>query len=90
MRFPSIQVVAAELRRINAMVDEECDVRLQVYESEMGEWAIRWGDPSFDHDHRGYWGAACVPGGKKRFPSEDIARDLLDQAKDMRGSELTE
>src|SRR5690606_813072 len=37
---------------------ETCDVRLQVYED--GDWAIRFGDSSYDQDHRGFWGASIV------------------------------
>ena len=86
MRFPSILAVAQELRMINANVEGECDVRLQVYED--GAWWIRYGDSSYDQDHRGYWGASCIPGcgGKncrpRRFRSRDVARDLIDQVKD--------
>jgi hypothetical protein len=88
MRFPSIKSVAAELRGINKEAgaghdyDEysSVDVRLQVYED--GAWAVRWGSSDYDQDHRGYWGASSVPGNNRRFHSEDVARDLIDQAKD--------
>lgn len=88
MRFPSIASVASELRGINANVectdDEWCDVRLQVWPD--GEWAVRWGDPQYDNDHRGYWGCSSIPGvvaGKeRRFNSAEVARDLIEQAKD--------
>jgi len=56
------------------------DVRLQVYED--GAWAVRWGLSDYDQDHRGYWGASSVPGNNRRFHSEDVARDLISQAKD--------
>lgn len=78
MEFPSLADVAARLREINASVETECDVRLQVYPS--GEWAIRWGLSDYDQDHRGYWGASSVPGCHESFKSYEIARDLLDQA----------
>jgi hypothetical protein len=88
MRFPKISEVAQELRSVNEMEshpDEEgnywIDVRLQVYSD--GDWAVRWGDSSYDQDHRGYWGASSVPGGGRRFNSTDLARDLIDQAKDQ-------
>lgn len=84
MRFPSIKNVAEELRDISANVEGECEVRLQVYED--GKWCVRAGDPSYDLDHHGYWGASWVPGvvgGKVvRFNSYDVARELLDQVKD--------
>jgi hypothetical protein len=95
MRFPSIRAVAAELVAINrahgALKDDgngnlipsedATDVRLQVYSD--GTWAVRWGSPDFDQDHRGYWGAASVPGHKRRFRSADVARDLIRQARDQ-------
>jgi hypothetical protein len=86
MRFPKIDDVAAELRDINKYdlepedADEGIDVRLQVYPD--GQWAVRWGLSDYDQDHRGYWGASSVPGNNRRFNSKDIARDLIDQAKD--------
>lgn len=86
VKFPSIKAVAAELVEINANVEGECDVRLQVYED--GAWWVRSGDSSYDQDATGYWGASCVPGcrlsnGKaRRFNSVNIAKDLLDQAKE--------
>ena len=85
MRFPSIKNVAANLRDINANVEGECDVRLQVYPN--GEWAVRFGLSDYDQDHRGFWGASCVPGVNERgtvqrFNSLDIARDLVEQARD--------
>jgi hypothetical protein len=86
MRFPSISIVASELRQINAHVEGEADIRLQVYPS--GEWSLRVGDSSYDQDHHGYWGASSLPGydprknRTRRFPSFLIARDLISQCKD--------
>jgi hypothetical protein len=79
-RFPSIKDVAHDLRLINAEVEGECDVRLQVYPD--GSWAVRWGLSDYDTDHHGYWGASSVPGNGRRFSSADTARELLGQAKD--------
>ena len=88
VRFPSIQAVARELRELNANVEGECDVRLQVYEN--GQWCIRSGLSDYDQDHRGYWGASCIPGvvaGKiQLFRSTDVARELISQAKDQEQS----
>jgi hypothetical protein len=84
-KFPSIKDVAAELRELNENVEGECDVRLQVYEG--GKWCIRYGDSSYDQDHRGAFGASCIPGvvnGKAvRFNSEVIAKDLLRQVREV-------
>jgi len=84
MRFPKIDDVAAELRRINKMDTDEddIDVRLQVYSD--GDWAVRWGLSDYDQDHRGYWGSSGVPGGNRRFDSKAVARDLIDQAKEAK------
>lgn len=81
MRFPSIREVASELRAINDYVENECDVRLQVYPN--GSWAVRFGSADYDLDHTGYWGASCVPGNGKRFASYVIAADLLAQAREQ-------
>lgn len=43
-----------------------------------------WCDSSYDLDHRGFWGASSVPGSGARFSSRDVARDLIDQARDMK------
>jgi hypothetical protein len=86
MKFPTLSIVAKELRDINANVEGECDIRLQVYPS--GEWSLRVGDSSYDQDHRGYWGASSIPGVNRRgqvsrFPSFVIARALIEECKDM-------
>lgn len=83
MRFPSISDVAAALREVNDETRRmngkgDCDVRLQIYPD--GGWAVRWGLSDYDQDHRGFWGASSVPGG--RFDSVSTARDLLSQARD--------
>jgi hypothetical protein len=85
MKFPSIEAVAHALRHVNANVEGECDVRLQVWED--GEWAVRWGLSDYDTDHRGFWGAGSVPGVAKgkvtRFNTRDLAAELIRQAKDQ-------
>jgi hypothetical protein len=87
MKFPAIKDVADELRLINCNVEGECDVRLQVYED--GLWVVRYGASDYDQDHRGFWGASCLPGvspqtGKvQRCNSYDIARELIEQVRDQ-------
>lgn len=49
------------------------DVRLQVYDD--GDWAIRWGDPSYDQDHRGHWGCGSL---SPRTNCRELAQELLD------------
>lgn len=100
MRFPSIKAVAAELRDANARVDRKdieqarklnpddsgLDVRLQVYPD--GSWALRTGDSSYDQDHRGYWGSGTLDG--KRFDSEGMAKELLEQCKEQHATDQPE
>lgn len=94
MKFPSIKDVAAELRAINEEefeidpIEEKygegqdsIDVRLQVLPN--GHWQVNWGDPQYDTDHRGYWGASSVPGNGRRFNAREVAEDLIEEAKDQ-------
>lgn len=93
IRFPSIAHVAHDLRLINAEQIEESDnedeqgidVRLRVYD---GGWQILSGLSDYDQDHRGFWGCSSVPGNGKRFRSEEIARDLIEQARDHHAQSL--
>lgn len=80
MRFPSIASVRAELLAINESVDDECDVRLQVYPN--GDWAVRFGSSDYDQDHHGFWGCSSVPGDRRRFNATDTAKELLEQCRD--------
>ena len=90
MRFPSINDVSAELRRINKETlepddaDEGIDVRLQVMPD--STWTVNWGSSDYDQDHRGYWGSSSVPGNNRRFDSKDIARDLIEQAREHKAT----
>lgn len=85
MKFPSIQMVARALREAHSNVywrgdkESDCEIRLQVYKN--GMWSLRVGPSDYDLDHRGFWGASCLPRG--RFRSVDLARSLLDQARDQ-------
>jgi len=85
MKFPTIKDVAEDLRNINANVEGECDVRLQVLDN--GAYYVRCGDPSYDPSHEGYWGASIVPGvvngNISRFDARSMARELIEQVKDM-------
>ena len=92
-KFPSIASVrsalAAEKRDLRKfcsrddLLGEDGDsaytgVRLQVYED--GSWAIRTGSPDYDQDHHGYWGASSLSYDRENL--RDLARNLLEQAKD--------
>ena len=93
MRFPSINDVSAELRNINKHqlepddADEGIDVRLQVYPD--SQWSVHSGSSDYDQDHRGYWGSSSVPGNNRRFDSKDVARDLIEQAREHKATGAT-
>lgn len=78
-RMPSIREVTSVLREVAGDIEEECEIRLQVYED--GQWTIRVGSSSYDQDHRGYWGAGYLPG--RRFDATSLARDLIVQAREQ-------
>ncbi len=82
--FPGVADIAVEL--VVGSVDhihgdQPVDVRLQVYPGGNG-WAIHWGDPSFDPDHLGYWGAGSVDCPISQADAVALAEDLRDQAVD--------
>lgn len=60
--------------------DDFLDVRLQV--SDTGEWAVHYGDPGYDTDHSGYWGAASVAPGDTDADLLTVAQDLITQVED--------
>jgi hypothetical protein len=83
-RMPSVKNVAAALESYKGRCDGECvDIRLQVYPADgfpfVGEWAIRFGDSSYDLDHNGYWGASCID---SETDCTDLAKDLIGQCAD--------
>jgi len=55
------------------------DIRLQILED--GNWYIHTGLSDYDTDHHGVWGAGFLPLG--RCNTASIAKDLLEQCKDM-------
>ena len=58
--------------------DSAClDVRLQLQAN--GSFVVHFGDPSYDTDHRGFWGSSSIA---VDSDLEDVAHDLLDQALD--------
>lgn len=65
------------------MSDGVLEVRLQVLPS--GYWQIHTGDPSYDQDHRGYWGASYLT--YERQNLTDLVKDLLDQAAEQHAME---
>ncbi len=81
-RKPTVQEVSRELkeklkewrRLICAGVvvpgDKDAEVRLQVYLN--GDWTLWWGDPQWDADLPGYWGASTLAAGLYSATSEEI------------------
>lgn len=65
--------------------DEEgqsMDVRLQIHED--GMWSIHVGDPSYDQDHRGFWGSTSVPWleSDDSYSPEEVADELISECED--------
>lgn len=54
------------------------EVRLQVHQG--GAWELHTGDPCFDQDHIGAWGAGWLPW--ERSNLTELARDLVEQVND--------
>lgn len=84
MKWPSLEDVTRELELLNANVEDECDVRLQVYDD--GLWVVRYGDASYDLDHHGFWGASSIPGVVDGevvdFDAKETAKDLIEQCQE--------
>lgn len=81
-----VERIATELQEIKHSVDwgtvePLVPVRLQCHE---GHDTVRWGDPSYDTDHRGYWGASYLGPDDTWSDMVQIARDLVDQAEEQR------
>jgi hypothetical protein len=86
--FPTKEEVAREIRALAKRLAADgiqsrgeglIDLRLQVYPD--GHWALRWGPPDYDPDHRGWWGASFLP--PPSAPMLDFratAAELLEQA----------
>lgn len=92
IQLPDPSVVATELLRIYRQTDwslirmdtpenEEpsLDVRLQVYED--GECVVRYGDPSYDPDHRGFFGAGCIVENDPGLSA--LAEELVEECAEM-------
>lgn len=89
--MPSVSKIAAELVLIKSSIEPEFQdeegnvgiaVRLQVLPTKTPpffEYRIWEGDPSYDTDHRGWWGDAFV---QKDSNCRELAKDLIEQAAD--------
>ncbi len=80
MKWPTAIDVEFSLRQqhrsLTFGLDEKIDVRLQV---EGGGWALHVGDPAFDQDDRGWWGAGSMD---LHTDLQALAEDLLEQCKE--------
>lgn len=83
--FPSVAEVAealvehtADLPRLPESDDEGHPYRLQVISP--NTWAVHVGDPSYDQDRHGYWGAAECFAPIELGAAVIEAEDLLNQA----------
>lgn len=60
-------------------------VRLRVQVSEDAEsyvWSILTGDPSYDQDHRGFWGSSCLSPDDDEQELVTLIRELVGQVLD--------
>jgi hypothetical protein len=79
---PSVRELAALLAAVKRDVRAEADdgegveVRLQVVD---GSWELHTGDPCYDTDHRGYWGAGTLTPDTN---CRELAAELIDEAED--------
>jgi hypothetical protein len=84
--FPTLEAVSAALVEETADLpvlpedDEPHDYRLQVLDD--GTWCIRVGDPSYDTDHHGSWGAGCcycpVTPGSAVWDAEELLEEAAE------------
>lgn len=90
MRWPSKREILKDLKAVRdeakayspgELEDDGIEVRLQVMSG--GAWYIHTGDPSYDQDHRGYWGAGFVGRKDTNATLDSLATDLIEEAKDM-------
>ena len=82
LAFPTPQEIQDELIGIRDSLEgtDEIDVRLQVEDN--GTWTVHSGDPQYDTDHKGFWGASTVDPTDTDDELFDRADDLINQAKD--------
>ena len=59
--------------------DEYQDIRLQVVDD---SYMVHWGDPSFDTDHRGFWGVSSLFPKMTKKECYAVAKELINDAAD--------
>ena len=87
MRYmPIIAELVLQLREVRndarewTDIEDGIDVRLQVVPGE--GWSLHTGDPSYDIDHRGYWGTTVVSGEDSEVSLRECARELIEEVRD--------
>jgi len=82
--WPTVREIVLDLESYREELAEygepDGDVRLQVLPN--GEWELWTGDPSYDTDHRGYWGAGTLDAEASALEMRELARDLIEEARD--------
>lgn len=82
MKFPTIAMIALELREMSLVAKTDTRVLLRVAED--GSWALQ-AENEKPKVSGGHVSAVVIPGGdgkKRRFPSTELARDLIRDVKD--------
>lgn len=86
--IPALRNVVAEYVVYNGSAEGTLEVRLQVYPD--GTWRLRDGDPQYDPEHTGYWGAEEINLDESTYEDleapgfyAELALSLIEQAEDM-------
>lgn len=87
LEVPSIAEVVKELKAIKREIvkgevsaDEPLEIRLQVLSN--GQWTVHYGDPGYDTDHHGYWGAGSLSGDEDEGELEWTAREMIEEVEE--------
>lgn len=90
--FPSIRRLTEALGDVSREMDtptppdpdgfdqQGLEVRLQVVD---GSWQLHTGDPQYDTDYRGVWGAGALTGRESVRETRDLAKQLIEEARDQ-------
>lgn len=68
--------IALERDGFDELPEPFADVRLRYYK---GTWSLLTGDPSFDSDHRGFWGSGLVGTDETINSARSIALGLIEE-----------
>jgi hypothetical protein len=91
--FPTVAEVTAglkdlqkEVRKWQGLRGDGVDVRLQVTSK---SWAIHYGDPGYDQDHHGWWGADFLGPDALDTDLKAMAKRLIEEAEEQFQEELS-